>query len=226
MEKLRPTTKKKIFNLLESSRFSSFNFEVDFDKEDYVAKITYVINPSFYIILIKRAHSYNKKYTALEAPGENFLEEESYELENFKDVFERIPKWIERIYQDYIDSQPIFDEINEIRNSFEEKFKQYENKQEYFNLAEIDEMKSKLDSLVSEIEKLNKLNNQNEIELGSLKQEIVKIKEDLSKLPKGVWFRMAGQKIITFIGKIYNTELGKQIINNSVKLLLPKELTK
>ena len=231
MSTLRPATITKIQTILENSYFTlhSFDFKID-DTGEPLFAVIFRPNPEFKFSASKlppgtslypSGQKSDNGFVTIENPGTDFLEAEIVERKDFNSCVRAIDSWIQRILQDYRAINPVYQELDALRKAFEENISSKNvSDKEYFSTAEAEALKRKLDDLTGKFEEFKTQKSITDKELNEIKTEIEKMKNDVGIIPKNIWYRAAGNKILKFIGSFVSSKEGRDLLIESTKALL------
>lgn len=221
MTALRETTKKKIVETLEKTYFTSSSFSVQFrEGEDPFLLIAFISDKKF-SFAISESSGYNASgYITEEAPGHHIETGEKYKHENLSAALKAISPWAERIHEDYRAKNPLVDELESFRQSLADQIEQHvQDKEAHFTADEANALRAKLDELAARLQVLGDKSDATERKLAEARQEIDKIKADLSIFPKAVWYRVAGNKVLGIVKKVAGTAEVRQFALDAAKKL-------
>lgn len=212
MTTLRETTKKKIVEVLDKTYFTASNFTLKFDEiNDPFLTITFIPEKRF-SFSISESSGYNASgYVTDEAPGLHIETGEKYKHESLSNAIKAITQWTERILEDYRSRNPVIDEFEAFRKTLEEQIEEHiQDKDAHFSEEEAKSLRERLDELSVKLQEVWEKSEATEQMLKDAKQEIERIKTDVSIFPKGVWYRVAGSKIVGAMKKVMGTSEGRQ----------------
>lgn len=221
MTTLRETTKKKIVESLEKTYFTASSFTINFnDGEDPFLVIAFLGDKKFRF-LVSEPSGYNSTgYITEEAPGLHIETGEKYKHESLTSALKSVAPWAERIHEDYRAKNPLIDEIEAFRQMLGEQIEQHVlDRDAHFSAQEASEMRDKLDELADRLQQLAEKNDAAERRLDEARQDLEKIKADLAIFPKGVWYRVAGSKVLNVFKKVTGTAEGRQFALEAAKKL-------
>lgn len=223
---LRAKTKKEVFNALDSTRFSSANFDISFGDghaEDLV-EILFIPNNQFQFT-INAVGADGERFTTHESPGIKFLSTQNFIRSSLDDCLSAITRWADRVMEEYTHQNPIYGDFVEFKEAIDKKLAEHiQDESMHFTRVEADELAEKLDLLaqrVNELEaKLGSSVNPNASEI--LVKDIETLKADANVLPKGAWYRKAGAKVLGFIKAVATSDEAKQLALEAARqALLP-----
>ncbi len=225
MSELRPTTLQEIERVLDRSYFTKHSFTItNTPKTSPFLKIIFTPKPKFrYLVSVASDGS----FTTSEAPGEHLASGEKNSRKTFQSVISALSSWIGRIQDDLYSAKSEQDEIEEFVEQFRSKiFATPEGEEEEaanFSSQEIQYLRDKLDSLQKFIEGQAEKIEISEQQIKKFEEEIANIKNDLSYMPKGVWKKVAGNKLLKSVREFLNTSEGRKLIADGFKKLIGME---
>jgi len=229
MKNLRPSTIKRMYTILDETYFTKNNFDVDFKSgksDNIILKITFVPEPSYYYV-IKDQVQYQGRFIVEQAPSPYFLQGDQQVRDNFDSCLNGITEWANRILEDYRQGSPIFDELDELRKSFEEKISAHiANGTAHFDEEEKKKLQQKMDELVSKFQELQQKNEITEKQLGDITTNLERLSKDLETFPKVAWYRTAGSRIFQIIKNFAKSKEGRELIASTVKGFLTGGVSK
>jgi len=220
VSKLRAATLKKIERTLDDSYFAidSFNIENHEDQSPFIV-ITFLPHASF-TYEVSESRFGKKEYNSVESPGAHMATSEKYVYDDFDGVLSSIRVWARRIEEDFRSRASSNEELNNFVDSLKQKINEVPDDSSYFSNEEAEELKNKLSELENIIlEQANKLED-SEKQIKIFKKELNSIKEDVLKFPKGVWYKVSGNKLIRVVKGFVASNEGREIIFKSVKKML------
>lgn len=225
MEELRQASIKQIIERLDSSFFTQHAFETSFNNRqaDEIVRITFREHPDFKFI-IKSDPVIDNNWTLTESPGPNFSTPEQSKIERFRDCFTKIDIWISRILEESTSGSSSGPAIfAELRNNLNKMSDELPNPDQPFTQEEATVWIKKLDDLVAEFEHLKEAKKIQQNEINELKKAVQQLKANVENVPKGVWVKAAGNKILNTIEGLSNSQVGQILIEGSIKALLSGE---
>jgi hypothetical protein len=218
MTQLRETTKRKILLALEKSHFTSSSYSVEYsDDTTTFLTITFLPNKGFTFVA---AESYTG-ITSAEAPGQHKLTSETFKHVSLDDCLKAIAPWTARIIEDYRAHNPIIDEFEALRKSLGEQIEKHiTDESAHFSAEEASSIRFKLDELSAKLSEVSEKTTEQEKQLRDAQQELKALKQDLDVFPKGVWYRMAGSKVLNIIKKAAFSKEGRDFALEAAKKFL------
>jgi len=223
MTALRETTKKLVIDALDRTYFTADSFSVNFSQnENPFVTITFIPYKKFQFSISRQASGINVSgYVSTEAPGTHIETGEKYKQDNLSAAFKAIGPWADRILEDYRAKNPIVDEFEEFRKKFSEQIEEHiQDKDAHFSADEAQIMRTRLDELSAKLHEVWEKSEAAEQRLKDAEKAIERIKEDLNIFPKGVWYRMAGNKILGAVQKAMGSTEGRQFALEAAKKFL------
>ena len=220
MKELRPITKQRIYSILEETYFTKNNYDVSFPRDkakEMSVKITFIPDPSCYYV-IASSSSYGSQFMTRESPGTHLRGENSYQHNDFESCLKGITQWAARILDDYRQGSPVFNELDELRKSFEDEIDSHvRDESVHFSPVEKANIETKMDELLCNFEKLKKKNEITERELETIKTDLETLKADLENFPKKTWYRTAVSRIFKIFSKFTTSKEGRELVATAVK---------
>lgn len=230
MKRIRRQTQKEIFEKLDETEFTQYNFDVNFmDEGDTIIEVFFKPNPNYYF-KINEGKSYNNRFITKSLPGEFFLKEETNEFNGFESAMSFIKTWSRRILEDLREENPLIDsafqEIEKIRQEFEKSLSDLNiSSDEFFDEDEMSSMQKKLEKLYEEFDKLKEKNKITEKELEKVKEELISINSSIESLPKVTWYRAAGNRVLNIFDRLSKSKEVQKALVNTTKALITGETT-
>ena len=218
---LRETTKKKLQTILDGTYLTASCFSVAYGGTDEnIVQINFIPKPDM-SFLIRKHKNDASKFITLEAPSNHVTTAEIFIRDKLDDCFSAIRPWAARIIEDYKSQNPFFDELEQFKKQMADKFNEHVgDSTAHFTETEITALEQKLDSLSQKLEEITVRNEENEAKLDAALKEIQQVKSDLSQLPKEVWYRVAGTKVINAIRNVSNSGEGRTLMLDVAKKYL------
>ena len=216
---LRANTKQKFFELLDRTYFTSSNYSLVFsDDEGSLATITFVPRPEFQFKLKK---NYGAVFTSEESPGLHFLPPEEFRHEGMAKVFSAFQEWTDRLYEEYKHSNPLLDEFQALKDMLESKFQEHEGNLElHFSSDELATLRARLDEFDSRLSTLTGRTEEMDQQLAAAHEEIERLKADAANVPRGIWQRIASNKVVSIIKSVATSKEGKEFALEAAKKFL------
>lgn len=221
MGQIRAAIKARIYKALDRSYFTVHDFEVRFpDSEETLVEITFIPKRDFHYVIRR----FNGGFQVISSPGE-LLSVEFKEVSLFDHCVDYIPRWCQRILADLRTDFPLYDDLEHLYSILEEQINEHINDQEeHFAPEERAAIWAKLDSLLEKFEELERQNVITAKDLENIKKEMDNMREDLNSFSRGVWYRTAGNRVLSIISRFAKTKHGRSLLSAPVKGLLPGNL--
>ncbi len=235
MSTLRNSIIKQILDSLLNGEFQLEDFECNFpDGERTLATITFKAYPNYEFLIIEDYIGNNlvkamaniqgggkKSLKTVEKPGE-FKNHEETVHENIDDCISRVHYWVQNIRQDLVDLQHVSKTtIDEVIVNFQKQIDDsIENPEEYFDDDEKQKIINKLNTLQERVDDLEKKFDIPEEKSKKIAKAIEKSKSDIEIYPKGIWYKTAGNKIISSLKHALGTKEGREVLLEITKKLL------
>lgn len=200
MPKLNKDTIDSIRKDLNRLFLSASSFNIILGEKEEVLKIIFKENPEFYFIVNVPKDSRLGRWESIECPGDVFRNPEKYQMTSFMECRKRIPAWVDRIISEItVTPEEQGSVVEALRRNLEQNADSLPNPEVPFVNEEAQQWQEKLDTMIA---KMAKLEEENKIQKGGLKElkrDIELLKEKITVLPKRTWLRAAGNKILDYI---------------------------
>lgn len=222
MTALRETTKKKIAEALDKTYFTGSSFSLLFKENSDPFVVIKFIPEERFSFSIGEPSGYNSSgYISEEAPGLHIETGERYKHDNLASALKAIGPWTERILEDYRSRNPVIDEFEAFRKTLSEQVEAHiQDKESHFTDEEAQALREKLDELSAKLHEVWEKSETTEQKLKEAEQEIERIKNDIAIFPKGVWYRVAGSKIVGAVKKVMGSAETRQFALEAAKKFL------
>lgn len=218
MGKFRKTIHREVYEILDSSVFTSNDFEVSFgesNENEYLVHISLRYKPELtFSVGYHDANHYQIKHI----PGELY-EEDEYIVTGIQIALERILNWAIEARNELKAQSPIYRDVDELKKSIEEHLRT-EGEESEFSVQEINSLKNKFEALSDRVEKLERENLVTKKQFEEFQEGVQQILDDLEYYPKETWVNTASNKIYKIIVAIGKSKEGQKIIANGAKKLL------
>ncbi len=222
MGKLRKTIQREIFDILDTSIFTSDDFNVQFgdpDSNQYLIIIQFKHNAHFVYKISK--HIY--QYQIVRTPGD-IEEEESSNHNTYEESISFIKQWCNEVRNELKAEQPIYNELDNLRKMIEENLVFNSNSDENeFSVEEINNLKQKFEDLQARVEQLEKDKIITENQSNNIQEGLEKVKEDMEYYPKGTWIKTASNKVLNLFISIGKSKEGRKVLADGSRKLLGLE---
>lgn len=221
MNLLRDIAIRQIIAGLDRSVFTKHAFDASFnnEKEGELVRIVFRDKPECYFV-IKEVDSI-EPFRTIESPGLVFKAEEEHNAKDYAVCLPRIDKWLGRVLEECVVTEkstvPIFQHMRENLYKNSEELPEPDKP---FDEEEALLWRSKLDGLVQQFEELSKQKKIQEHELALLKKDVKDLKDKIGSMSKRTWVRATGNKVLSALERLSNSEAAKTLAQGSVKLLL------
>lgn len=221
MSELRSTTLKEIERSLDRSYFALGSFKVENhpEKSPFLI-IKFMPEERFHFSVSKPGYGAKGGFIAEQAPGEHLASGEKFTYDSFDQVISAIDTWTRRIDQDFLSRRPPDINVEQFVQNLKKSIDAAPNEQGYFSPEEVTTIRDRLSELERiVVDQAEKLEN-SEKQLKTFHQQLNEIKSDLEKFPKGVWYKVAGNKLIRAVSDFASSESGRNLISEGIKRLL------
>ena len=130
---------------------------------------------------------------------------EDFFRKDFDKVLQAISSWTDRIRDDFRVRSSERDEADQILEALRAQIFSGAETEGEFSKAEIEELRTKLDGLQTLIEQHAERLDANEYQIKEFEKEITNIKNDLEVMPKNVWHKVAGNKLLKAMGGFFKS---------------------
>jgi len=222
MGKLRKTIQREIYDILDSSIFTSNDFNVTFgnpDSNQYLISITFKHNNNYSYKIAKTPYNYQLTRT----PGD-IEEEENTSCTSYEKSISYISLWCNEVRNELKAEQPIYNEIDSLRKMIEENIIINNNSNEAeFSVEEINDLQQKFEDLQTRVEELEKNKIITESQSSNMKDGLQRVKEDIEYYPKDTWIKTASNKVVDLFVSVGKSKEGRQVLAEGGKKLLGLE---
>jgi hypothetical protein len=218
---LRAHARQKFIDTLERSYFGIDNFTIEFgDGQPDLVHIRFLPNLEF--IFATFAQDGNQ-IISVEAPGLNYLIEEQFTSSGIEMCVARLQKWLDRVHEETISTNPFAREISTLRSEIDKKLSSLgQELQDFFTRAEAESLKAQLDAFG---ERLNSLSGENEGLQETIKEmaaTIADLKSATEVVNKGTWLRMSSGRLLTGLKSFAKSKEVREFALDAAKqFLLP-----
>lgn len=220
MSELRPTTLREIEQILDHSYFTLSSFSVsNTPQSSPFLKITFLPKPEYRFAVYGGSDT---SFETDEAPGEHLASGEMVSRKSFPGVLDGVRSWVRRIHDDIKSSKNQADAVEEYLEQLRSQIfaSAGEDDGDEFSSGEVQELREKLDALKLYVEEQAEKINASEYQIKQFEQEIANIKNDLATMPKGIWRKVAGNKLLKSIKGFVSTPEGRQLIADGLRKLI------
>jgi hypothetical protein len=232
MALLKQSFIQSINRALDNEYFSLTDFEVKFpDSGSELAFISFAHNKKYYFTI--HEGSKLKGIAALtavtkdsvvpittECPG-NYKTVEHHYHDSFDSCVYRISNWCANIREDLRTSSPVFKEIDDLKEQFEEHIKAHiENPEDPISISEKEAIAARFDALYAKFEELKERHDITEAQLRDIQKDFEIIKGNASQYPKGLWANLTSSRLISLLKKIATSPEGRKLMFEGAKKLL------
>ena len=160
MGKLRKTLQREVFDALDQSIFSTDDFHIEFtdpDESGVLVRITFIHDEAYcYIVGKPEKNKYSRVSFAVHRSPGDLQEIEEVRFSTFQETVGAIPNWCGEIRNELKAAQPIYREIDNLREIIEEHFSASLKDDDEFGVAEINDLYDKLEELQKRVGSLEK----------------------------------------------------------------------
>ncbi len=217
---LRKTIQREIKDLLDSSFFTSDDFEYIFgnsEKDEYIISIIFIHDKTYNYNVSKSLGK--NEFIVIRKPGE--IEDiQAYICKDLSESISGILEWCHEVRNELKATKPTYSEIESLKKLIYEQIKGTDEENGEFSVKEINELRKKFQDLEKRVEDLEKENIITKSQLEEFKTGISQISEDLEFYPKETWIKTATNKIGKLVISIGKSKEGRAILAEGAKKLL------
>ena len=161
-----------------------------------------------------------------ESPGELLVSGEIKSYKTLDHALSGVSEWTQRIREEYDHAAAARSEVDEFLEQFRSKaftVIEGEDQRSAFTDSEIADLRQSLDSLKELVESQAEALKANSVQLSTFEREIESIKSDLSGMPRGVWRKVAGNKLLKSVKGFMGTPEGRALVVDGLKKLIGME---
>lgn len=142
---------------------------------------------------------------------------------SFSDLSGTIQDWSTYISNDLVVTENDEELFEKIRDDLEQVFaiENIENAEQVASRQEQEDVADKLDRLYQRLEELNEKVQFASDEMSKIKTEIDGLKFSSQKIPKGIWAKVAKNRLVEIATKFFKTPEGRDLIVHMIKQSLP-----
>lgn len=217
---LRAVTRQQVAEIIESSYFGSENYSVQFGEvgSDMAFHVRFLADPRFNFT-VKRITGTHFQTT--EVPGVKFLAADEVNFQNFDPVFERLESWLDRVHQEVVAANPFSREILELRTQLDKRLASLgEELSEFFTKSEARELSTRLAEFEQRLRDLAGENADLVQAVEGLKETIADLKEATQSINRGMWFRMAGGRLLGGLKSLSQSKEAREFALEAAKKFL------
>ena len=238
MSQLNKSFIKDIYDAVAGSCFTMADFQFEFpDSGPSLLKIFFRYKPSYRFILNEKKENEtdnnHERHTVLpatceekngqaiayllEAPGEYKAADEQ-PICSLEDILKKIPQWCSNIHKELTTEIDTQDDFDEFREELEELIRKHIAEESVrFTPDEVARLSNKLDNLYKIFEELQEQNKLTGAELKDVKERINALMSSSKAYSKGLWARVANNRLIKIMTDVAKTEEEREVIAESIK---------
>lgn len=223
---LRAKTKREFFELLDQTYFTSSNYNLAFadnnmfswgDVTYNLGIIKFLPDPEFQF----KFGQYGQKFKTEESPGHSLLTPEKIFYDDLSEVMEALRNWTDRLYEEYKHGNPLLDEFEALKESLESKFQEHETDLNlHFSAEELISLRAKLEEFDKRLSTLTDQTAEMNQKLSAAHEEIEHLKANAANIPRGIWYRMASNKMVSIFKGVAKSKEGKEFALEAAKKFL------
>jgi len=223
MSQLNNAMMREVRSKLNSSSFTADDFQISFPASgNTLLQLTFIGAPT-YSYVVTRQEKYNSDeiaYVVTACPGAH-LKIERFSTSEIPRTIASIPTWCQNLRHDLRLSSPVYDELSELRESLLNQINEHvSDPEKHFTRDEAESLTRRFDEILEQFGELKKKNKITEDELAAVKADLKALKENAQSFPKGVFFRTAGNKILSMICSLAKSPEGKHLLLSTAKHLV------
>ena len=235
MALLKQSFIQSINQTLDNEYFSLGDFNIKYpDSGNTLALISFAHNEKYYFIIHEGsklkglaaltasvgARAENVVPITTECTGDYKTVEENYH-DSFDDCLSRISHWCRNVREDLRTSSPVFKEIDDLKQQFEEHIKSHiENPDDSISATEAEAIYARFDALYAKFEELKERHEITEAQLRDIQKDFKIIKENASQYSKGLWANLTSNRLVSLLKKIATSPEGRKLMFEGAKRLL------
>lgn len=221
MGKLRKTIQREVMVLLDSTIFTSEDFEIFFgdpESGQYLISLKLKYNPRYDYIISARNHATGRTYPVTKSPGE-IEEKESRLYMTLEEALTAIPHWCIEVRNELKADNPLYKDLDALQKTLEEHLTNFSESEE-FTVSEIHYLNEKFRELEKRIQDLEANNVITETQSEEMQKGVQQVMQDMEYYPKKTWIKTATNKITKiFVGIAKSPEGSKLLADGARKLL-------
>jgi hypothetical protein len=218
---LRSTTRQAFVEQLESSYFGSSNFAVDFgDGTPLIMAVVFIPSRQFRF-LIQRATAGVYKFETQECPGIKFMTEEKFQFDDIGSARNRLDRWLDRVKEELISSNPFAREIDDLRTDIEARIADLAEEQNgFFTREEAAALQEKLGRFEERLGELSAKLDGTDGSMETLNQAIGDLKGAVTLVNRGTWYRMTNGRLLRGLKSLASSKEAREFALEDAKKFL------
>ena len=221
MAVLKNSTREKILQSLDHCILSRYAFNVLFDEEDSreLVRIEYGDYPA-YFLEVSLAAFVTTKYRTTAVPGSQLLDQDQLLFDDLDEVVHYIPLWLERVV-DEVQVQSSVGRFSRLRQEFEKQLESLPAPDAACTEAEAEAWSARIERLFDRVDQLHDEQQVSRAEISQLREELDRLKGNLTSMPKRTVLRAAGMRVFEYMDKKLNLAMTTAIETTTKQLLGP-----
>lgn len=226
MQTLRLGAMRELEKNLNRGFLTSHSFQMKFNDENgTLVEIVFSDRPTFSFALLhpRSATNDGSSWKTTESPGRHFISSESYDHPQFGQAFSAVYAWVDRIAEEILLEAAMkktdSNLLDELRSRITQTADNLTDPDTPFTEEELDGWSAQLQRL---LDRLKELEEQSEIQRGrvdQLSRELENLKKQGTTIPKRIWLKTAGNKILDLLDSASKATLNA-LAEGAVKALL------
>jgi len=221
---LRAKTLAELRSTLDDSYFTADSFEVvNHPNGAPFLEISFAPSPNFFFNIYEASDG---AIVVDESPGQLVASKEERHYKNLATALMAVRPWIRRIREEYEHAAALRSEVDDFLDQFRAKVfstNEDEDPTAAFTDTEITALKQSLDQLKAVVTAQAEQIKATSREVEQFEAEIEKIKQDLQGMPRGVWKKVASNKLLKSVENFMGTPEGRALIADGLKKLIGME---
>lgn len=218
---LRAKTLSELRERLDESYFTADSFLVkNVPNGNPFLEIQFTPSPTFFF---KAYEAENAQVLCEESPGELVASAEDRTYKSLELALRAVGPWTRRIREEYVHAANLRGEIDSFLDRFRSKVfaeSEGEDPTSSFSDSEIASLRDSLDRLKELLTEQAEQLKANSYQISEFEKEIERIKTDLEGMPRGVWKKVASNKLLKSVRGFLGTPEGRALIAEGLKKLI------
>lgn len=197
MPKLRNSYLRQIRDILDSTRFTSADFEVELlDSEESETSLVYIkflADPEYEFEISQIPKGLLRVDCR---PGRQYVDE-SINMESIPNCLNHIAVWCDSIREELGSGDILDRELESMRTELQDQIDEHiKSTSSHFTKDEIASIRESLARMAEELEDLKERADEGEEIIEEMRRDISGLMDDLESYPKYIWLRTAGNKLL------------------------------
>lgn len=209
---LRKTVIRELKDVLNKSVFTLDDFSLTLEAvgeedADFLFGLVFIHDTAFDY----QVRSAVEGIWASRSPGD-ITNSEDRRIGDWSDCLCDVDDWCSEIREELKASNPIYSEIDEIRNLIEKQLNVDASDEEEFSVSEINDLLRKFEELKTRVESLEQDQIITKKQLEEFNSGVNQVKEDLQVYPKTTWYKVATNKLVNTVVSIAKSKEGRDLL--------------